>query len=260
MYYFIILLVSFFVDTVDASVQYQNYALSNCAHPNSEIGDSLDHYIYLTKNSGSQYHVNECEDAIVKKVFENFNEKIYLEKLGSINEKAKTHPVDMCVLDIAIRAEWERLYLPLLNTEYFKEFNSNNATSNIYTSLMPLLIFSDITSRSRIAKIGHLLTRLALMSYITKETVTNRDLLLLKQNRFSSPDIPIDPALVLDCPATGSLRDGLEASNLYALGQMLETEVISGLSSMGINVGIFGVIKMIQKATSIIVCRQYSSL
>ncbi len=251
MHYFILLLVSSFLDTASASMQYQNYALSNCLHQSSKLSDKLTHYIYLTKNSQSQHHINECEDAIVADIFENFQEEEYLEKLSMVNESAKTYPVDMCILDIAIRSEWERRYLPLLSTEYFKEYRANNSGSNMYTSLMTLLIFRDINSTRRIAKIGHLLFRLAMMGYITKEAVTNRDLLLLKKNRFSSPDIPVDPALVLDCPAIGSLQGGLEATNIHALGEMLEREVVAGLTSMGFNLGAFGAMRMIQRAKAI---------
>ena len=168
-----------------------------------------------------------------------------------LTKNAKAHPADMCILDIAIRSEWERRYLPLLSTEYFKEYRANNAGSNIYTNLMALLIFRDINSTRKIARIGHLLFRLAIMAYVTKETVTNKDVLLLKQNRFSSPDIPIDPALVLDCPAIGSLQDGLEATNIHALGEMLEREVVAGLTSMGFNLGAFGAMRMIQRAKAI---------
>lgn len=251
MRYFILLLVSFFVDTASADMQYQNYALTNCVHQNNNLSDKLNHYTYLTKNSAAQYHINECEDAIVTEVFNNFKEEEYLEKLSLINEKAKTHPIDMCLLDMAIRFEWESKYLPLLTTDYFSQYNSNNASSNIYTSLMALLIFKDPKSSRKIAQIGNMLFRLYMMGYIAKETVTNKDLLLLKENRFSSPDIPIDPALVLDCPAIGSLQGGLEATNIHALGEMLEREVVAGLTSMGFNLGAFGAMRMIQRAKAI---------
>ncbi len=226
-----------FPNLLYANIQDLNSATETCMDNNSSLSDKLYSYVYLTNNSREfRARERECEDIIVEEIFKDFEQRSYLDKLSKVNDVYKEHPVNICGgLALAIRAEWEQRYLPLLSTKYFEEYKDNNAITNIYASSMALLIFENPISK-RLAKIANLAYKLALASYITTEVVTNRDMLtsIINKKRFSMKNVPSDPALTLECGTIGSLEDGVNVANMHALGMKLENELAAQFTSMGL--------------------------
>lgn len=216
-----------------------------CTQAESTLSERVESYLVLS-GMANPTATSECESSIVNEIFSQPLENQYVEKLKAINQFSKRNPMAICDLDLSIRSEWERRFLPLLHTVMGAEYAASDVPVNIFLSALSLLAFRNANA----AKAG-LIRKLMLflrMSSVTTGTALGysaiEDSVVFYQAKANGVKIPVDPAKILDCPGIGSQADGLEMATLDELGAMIEDDLTAQFTSMGVSLALIQTMKI----------------
>ncbi|MCB0393465.1 MAG: hypothetical protein KDD25_02835 [Bdellovibrionales bacterium] len=224
---------------------------ARCVSVATNLDGKIESYIQLANqvdgaSQKSLVAVSECESSIAKEVFSQPFGESYLESLNRVNEYAKSGPVAICDLSLALRNEWEVRYLPLLHTLYGAQYQASDVPMNLFLSALAMLAFRN-ASAAKAGLIQKLLYFLRFSSTTTGVTLGYKALegtVAHVQLKTSGIQIPTDPAQILNCPGIGSNAGALETASFEELGQMIEDDLHAQFTSMGVSAALLATIRI----------------
>ncbi len=220
----------------------------------------LDVYVSMSKYSSHQRasaYLADCRRQIVHQVYQDPFSRDYLNLLLEIDQKSVSQPIPMADMALDLRIEWEKRYLPSVQTLLVQN-NKRNASLIPVTLMAATLVLIagrrvSLSKASLVRKYFRIasLTALGGLSFPRpaggEGYSEEQSQYILDEHRKSG--IPIDPAQLIGIK--GLAGDKIESYGLTELTDLYERELVAFASSVGVSAAAISLIRMMRAAHAI---------